>query len=147
MFISRVYWLSSRNLFSGGGGGAKSIVMQISFVKLIFLLFSDQISGRDKSRGANCLRGAPCPPVEESQCKAHLRPASCYYRPMRNKGRYNDKKGTANKSYFYKLSGLPLILISSLQLITMHCKKPCFKLYIYACYWSQIRNFWTIGCK
>ena len=45
------------------GGGAKSIVMQISFVMPIFLLFSDQISGRQKSlRGANCLRGAPPAP-------------------------------------------------------------------------------------
>ena len=34
-------WLSSRKFF----GGAKSIVMQISFVRLMFLLFSDQISG------------------------------------------------------------------------------------------------------
>ena len=46
------------------GGGAKSIVMQISFV---LLLFSNQISGRGKGfQGANCLRGRP--PVEESQC-------------------------------------------------------------------------------
>ena len=46
--------------------GAKSIVMQISFV---ILLFSDQISGRGKSfQGANCLREhPPAPPVEESQ--------------------------------------------------------------------------------
>ena len=52
-------WLSSRNFFMG----AKSIVMQISFVLLIFLLFSDQISGGQKSlRGANC--GAK--PGEES---------------------------------------------------------------------------------
>ena len=42
-----------------GGGGAKSIVMQ---------LFSDQMSGRGKSfQGGNCLRGRPCPSVEESQ--------------------------------------------------------------------------------
>ena len=42
-------------------GGAESIVMQISFV---MLLFSDQISGRGKSflGGTNCLRGAPLPP-------------------------------------------------------------------------------------
>ena len=41
--------------------GAKSIVMQISFV---MLLFSDQISGRGKSfQGANCLRGAPPSPL------------------------------------------------------------------------------------
>ena len=44
-------WLSSRNFFQG----VKSIVMQISFV---MLLFSDQISGGAKvSMGANCLRG------------------------------------------------------------------------------------------
>ena len=44
-------------IFSGG----KPIVMQISFVMLIFLLFSDQISGgRQKSlRGANCLSREP----------------------------------------------------------------------------------------
>ena len=54
-------------------GEAKSIVMQISFV---MLLFSDQISGRGKSfqggqtasGGANCLRGG-APPVEESQVR------------------------------------------------------------------------------
>ena len=57
-------WLSSRNFFQG----AKSIVMQISFVMQFFLLFSDQISGGQKSpRGANCLRGRPLPPVEERQ--------------------------------------------------------------------------------
>ena len=43
------------------GGGAKSIVMQISFVTLLLL---DQILGRGKvfkGRG-NCLRGRPLPP-------------------------------------------------------------------------------------
>ena len=47
-------------LFSGGGG-AKSIVAQISFVMVIFLLFSDQIAGGGKvSEGwANCLSRAP----------------------------------------------------------------------------------------
>ena len=45
------------------GGGAKSIVMQISFV---MLLFSDQISGRGKSFQVG--GAAPCPlPLEESQ--------------------------------------------------------------------------------
>ena len=40
-------------------GGAKFIVTQISFVMLIFLLFSEQISeGTKFSEGeANCLRG------------------------------------------------------------------------------------------
>ena len=55
-------WLSSRNFFRG----AKSIVMpimQISFVMLIFLLFSDQILGGGKLAQG----GRPCPPVEESQ--------------------------------------------------------------------------------
>ena len=42
------------------GGGAKSIVMQISTVMLLFL---DQISGRGKSFQG----GTPVPPVEESQ--------------------------------------------------------------------------------
>ena len=37
--------------------GAKSIVMQISFVMLIFLLFSDQISGGQTASG-----GVPLPP-------------------------------------------------------------------------------------
>ena len=36
-------WLSSWNFF--GGGGAKCIVMRISFVMLTFLLFSDEIFG------------------------------------------------------------------------------------------------------
>ena len=49
-------WLSSRNFFQGG---TKSIVMQISFVMLIFLLFSDQIWQKSS-------RGVPLP-VEESQ--------------------------------------------------------------------------------
>ena len=47
--------------------GAKSIVMQISFV---MILFSDQISGSGKSfRGTNCLRGAspaPLPPWKKA---------------------------------------------------------------------------------
>ena len=59
------YWLSSRNLFSGG---AKPIVMQISFVMLIFLLFLDQIWGGAKvSEGGAVSGGAPLPPVEESR--------------------------------------------------------------------------------
>ena len=40
------------------GGGAKFIVMQISFVMLIFLLFPDQISGR----GQTASGGRPLPP-------------------------------------------------------------------------------------
>ena len=51
-----VHWLPSRNF---SGGGAKSIVIQIYFV---FLLFSDQISGWTKSpRGGGKLPqgGAP----------------------------------------------------------------------------------------
>ena len=51
------FWLSSRNFFQG----AKSIVMQIS---IVILLFSDQISGRGKKfQGENCLRGAPPAPL------------------------------------------------------------------------------------
>ena len=42
--------------------GEKSIVVQISFVLLIFLLFSDQISGGKSPSGENCLRGRPLPP-------------------------------------------------------------------------------------
>ena len=42
---------------------AKSIVMQISFVMLIFLLFSDRISGGGKLPQV----GRPLPPVKESQ--------------------------------------------------------------------------------
>ena len=51
-------WLSSRNFYQGE---AKPIVMQISFIMLMFLLFSDQISGGKSLRGegANCLRGLP----------------------------------------------------------------------------------------
>ena len=45
------------------GGGQKFIVMQISFV---ILLFSDQISGRSKSFQGGKL-APPAPPVEESQ--------------------------------------------------------------------------------
>ena len=45
-------------------GGAKSIVMQIS---IVVLLFSDQISGRGKSfQGGLPEGGRPFPPVEES---------------------------------------------------------------------------------
>ena len=46
-------------IFSGGG---KTIVMQISFVMLIFVLFSDQISRRDKvseGGGGGKLRQGP----------------------------------------------------------------------------------------
>ena len=45
--------------------------MQFSFVLLLFLLFSDEISGEQKSpRGENCLRGHPAvspQPVEENR--------------------------------------------------------------------------------
>ena len=56
-----------QELFSGWG--AKSVVMQISIVMLIFLLFSDQISGEAKvSRGGETVSGGVArPPVEESQ--------------------------------------------------------------------------------
>ena len=49
--------------------GAKSIVMQIPFLMLIFLLVLDHISGGQKSpRGGKLPQGgAPPPPVEESQ--------------------------------------------------------------------------------
>ena len=50
--------------------GEKSIVMQISFVTLIFLSFLDQIlrGGGQKSMREELLEGAlPVPPVEESQ--------------------------------------------------------------------------------
>ena len=54
--VYQQFWLSSRNLFRG----AKSIVMQISFVMLIFLLFSDQISGGAKvSEGGTASGGRP----------------------------------------------------------------------------------------
>ena len=44
MLLDDIIWLSSMNFFQGGG--AKSIVMQIS---IVIVLFSDQISGRDES--------------------------------------------------------------------------------------------------
>ena len=50
--------------------GAKSVVMQISFVMIIFLLFLDQISGEGKSlRGGQTASGGASSalPVEESQ--------------------------------------------------------------------------------
>ena len=51
-------WLCSR-IFSGW---TKSIVMQISFVMLIFLLFSDQISrGRSLRGGQTASVGRPLP--------------------------------------------------------------------------------------
>ena len=54
------YWLSSRNIFQG----AKSIVMQISFVVQIFLLFLD-INFREAkvSEGDKLLQGAPPAPL------------------------------------------------------------------------------------
>ena len=39
--------------------------MQISFVMLIFLLFSDQISGGEVSEGGKLSQGGGAPPVEE----------------------------------------------------------------------------------
>ena len=50
-------------------GRAKPIVMQIYFVMLIFLLFSDQISRRQSLRGGRTASGG-VPPVEESQYAA-----------------------------------------------------------------------------
>ena len=52
-------WLSSRNFFRGGGGGGrtKSITMQISFVMLIFLLFSNKISGGEAFDGGQTASG------------------------------------------------------------------------------------------
>ena len=60
--LLRYYALTSSftGFLSGifSGGGAKSIVMQISFVTLIFLLFLGP-----NFRGANYLRGAPPAPL------------------------------------------------------------------------------------
>ena len=60
-------------------GGAKSIVMQISFV---MLLFSDQISGRGKSfRGGGKLPqgGAPCPPLWKKASIINCHLMSCEF--------------------------------------------------------------------
>ena len=58
-------WLSSENF-----SGTKSIVLQISFVMLIFLLFLDQILGGEKPLREQTAWGCPCPhPVEESQTR------------------------------------------------------------------------------
>ena len=54
--------------FFSGGGGLKSIVMQIYIVMLIFILFLDQIPEGAKGEffsGGNLPRGS----VEESQSK------------------------------------------------------------------------------
>ena len=54
----RAHWLSSRNFLQGGGEGeAKSIVMQIYFVMLIFLLFWTKFQ---KGAKVSERRGAPC---------------------------------------------------------------------------------------
>ena len=51
-----------------GGGQAKSIVIQISFVMLIFLLFSDQISGALESLRGELPHGAPpAPPCKKAR--------------------------------------------------------------------------------
>ena len=75
MLESTASWLSSRKFFLG----VKSIVMQISFVMLILLLFSDQISRGQKSpRGQTAAGSAPCPPVEKSQASlVHLLSTVC----------------------------------------------------------------------
>ena len=54
-----------QNFLAGRGGGAKSIVTQISFV---MLLFSDQISGGGKSlQAGGQTASGEAPPVEGSQ--------------------------------------------------------------------------------
>ena len=59
-------WLAFFQKFFRG----ESIATQISFVMLIFLLFSDQILLSRSLGGANCLKGAPpALSVEESQCR------------------------------------------------------------------------------
>ena len=46
----------------------ESIVMHISFVMLIFLLFSDEILGGQKSlMGANCFKEVPCSPSKKAR--------------------------------------------------------------------------------
>ena len=58
-------WLSSNNSFlEGGAEEAKSIVMLVSIVLLIFLSISNQVLG-----GQNASGGSPLPPVNESQLK------------------------------------------------------------------------------
>ena len=58
------FWLSSRNFFRG-----KSVVMQISFVIIIFVLFSDQISA-----GGGGQTAAPAPLWKSQVCmkKQHI---------------------------------------------------------------------------
>ena len=67
-FLSLLHWLSSRDFFQG----ANSIVMEIYFVMLMFLLFLDQISegGQKPLRGENCVKGdAPSPPWKKTSCR------------------------------------------------------------------------------
>ena len=55
------FWLFSRNFFGGGGGeGAKSIVMQMCFVMLIFLLFLTKFEGGKSLKGDLPQWGTPC---------------------------------------------------------------------------------------
>ena len=54
----------------------KSIVMQISFVMLIFLLFSDQISGRKVAEGGR----PPPPPRRKPEYSTVLCSLSVYYK-------------------------------------------------------------------
>ena len=59
-------------------GGAKSIVMQVSFVMLIFYCYRTRFQGGAKvSEGASCLRGRL--PVEESQAESWSSLAQMYF--------------------------------------------------------------------
>ena len=69
--LNKETWLSSKNLFQG----ENLLFIQIFFVMLTFLLFSNQISGQKSLTGANCLRGAPPalpPPGGRKPTKKHL---------------------------------------------------------------------------
>ena len=59
IFACVLCWLYSRNFLQG----AKSIVMQISFVMLIFYCFRTKFRGEGQTAKGEC----PLPPVEQSQ--------------------------------------------------------------------------------
>ena len=61
MYQSYAHFLAFFQEFFRGGGEGESIVMQIYIVLLIFVLFSDQISGGKVSEGEKLLQGGASP--------------------------------------------------------------------------------------
>ena len=140
--LRRNFFHISQSSFAGflpgifRGGGAKSIVIQISFVMLIFLLFSDQISG-GVSEGDKLPQGAPpAPPPPWKKARfASEAVAFISEKGISNRSCRNSSSSNLLKFLTFRILGLVLVFFCFINLVT------------YTASWSLIPHMITPYCK